>query len=552
MPSAPSTPGAASGAARSDDATHADRILILDYGSQYTQLIARRIREQHVYCEIHPWRMSLDAIRAWGPAGIILSGGPSSVLDDRAPDLDPALVEIGCPVLGICYGLQILAHRLGGLVEKADDREYGRARLKLERDDPLVANLPGGAERVVWMSHGDRVLRLPPGYEVLGTSESSPFAVVRDTNRPVWGVQFHPEVVHTEGGDRILANFVQEICGARGSWTMDAFIDETTDAIRAQVGSGKVVCGLSGGVDSSVAAALVHRAVGDQLHCIFVDNGLLRAGEREEVEKLFGELLGIPLITVRAAERFVGALAGLTDPERKRRIIGHTCIEIFEEEARHLTGRGEVVDRAAGEGAAVDEGAEFLVQGTLYPDVIQSVSVKGPSATIKTHHNVGGLPERMRLQLVEPLRELFKDEVREVGRRLELPERAVGRHPFPGPGLAIRIVGEVTEERLDSLRRADAIVIEEIRRAGLYDELWQAFAVFLPIQSVGVMGDERTYESTIAVRCVTSVDAMTADWARLPGDVLATISSRIINEVSGINRVVYDISSKPPATIEWE
>jgi len=539
MPSAPSAPGAAPGVTHSDDVAHADRILILDYGSQFTQLIARRIREQHVYCEIHPWRLGLDEIRAWGPEGIILSGGPSSVLDPGAPDLDPGLVELGIPVLGICYGLQILAHRLGGLVEKSDNREYGRAMLKLEREDPLLANLPGGAERVVWMSHGDRVLRLPPGYEVLGTSQSSPFAVVRDTARPVWGVQFHPEVVHTDGGDRILANFVQEICGARGSWTMDAFIEESCDAIRQQVGSGTVVCGLSGGVDSSVAAALVHRAIGDQLHCIFVDNGLLRAGEREEVEKLFGEMLGVPLVTVRAADRFVNALAGVIDPERKRRIIGHTFIEIFEEEARRIA-------------AEAGHGVDFLVQGTLYPDVIESVSVKGPSATIKTHHNVGGLPERMHLELVEPLRELFKDEVREVGRRLDLPEAAVGRHPFPGPGLAIRIVGEVTEARLASLRRADAVVVEEIRRAGLYDQLWQAFAVFLPIQSVGVMGDERTYENTIAVRCVTSVDAMTADWARLPGDVLATISSRIINEVSGINRVVYDISSKPPATIEWE
>ncbi len=511
-----------------------DRILILDFGSQYTQLIARRIREQSVYCEIHPPTMSLSDIREWDPAGLILSGGPSSVLDEDSPTVDPAIVDLGLPILGICYGLQLLTHRLGGVVEKADDREYGRALFKLDRDDPLFANLPGGAERVVWMSHGDRVLRLPDGFTVLGTSEGSPFAAVRHADRPIWGVQFHPEVVHTEAGTQILANFAHGICGCSGSWTMQAFIDEAIERIREQVGDRRVVCGLSGGVDSSVAAVLVHKAIGEQLTCVFVDNGLLREGEREEVQRLFGEHLEIPLVTVRAEDRFLDPLAGVIDPEKKRRIIGHTFIEVFEEEARRL---GET---------------DFLVQGTLYPDVIESVSVRGPSATIKTHHNVGGLPERMELALVEPLRELFKDEVREVGRVLGLPEVLVGRHPFPGPGLAIRVITDVTRERLAILRRADAIVVHEIRRASLYDSLWQAFAVYLPVQSVGVMGDERTYENAIAVRCVSSVDAMTADWAPLPHEVLQTIGTRIINEVKGVNRVVYDISSKPPATIEWE
>jgi len=511
-----------------------DRILVLDYGSQYTQLIARRIREQRVYCEIQPADFGLDAIRAWGPRGIVLSGGPSSVLDVGAPGLDPRIVELGKPVLGICYGLQALVRWLGGVVEKADDREYGRALLKIERDDPLFANLEGGAQRVVWMSHGDRVLRLPPDFVVLATSENSPFAAVRHAEQPVWGVQFHPEVVHTEGGKTMLANFAHDICGCPGSWTMETFIEEETARIRERVGGGRAVCGLSGGVDSSVAAALVHRAIGDQLTCIFVDNGLLRLGERAEVEALFRESLGVRLVSVDASQRFVSQLRGVVDPERKRRIIGHLFIETFEAEAQRI---GDV---------------DFLVQGTLYPDVIESVSVRGPSATIKSHHNVGGLPERMRLRLVEPLRELFKDEVREVGRRLQLPEVTIRRQPFPGPGLAVRILGEVTHERLEVLRRADAIVREEIQDAGLHDELWQAFAVLLPVQSVGVMGDERTYENVAAVRCVTSVDAMTADWARLPYDVLGAISSRIINEVKGINRVVYDISSKPPATIEWE
>ena len=515
-------------------ASERDRILILDYGSQYTQLIARRIRERHVYCEIQPGTLTLGAIRDWGASGIVLSGGPSSVLDADSPDVDAAVVDLGVPVLGICYGLQLLTHRLGGLVEAADDREYGRALLKLERDDPLFRDLEGGPERVVWMSHGDRVLRLPEGFVVLGTSENSPFAAVRHADRPIWGVQFHPEVMHTEGGAQMLANFAHDICGCAGSWTMEIFIAEEVARIRDRVGAGGVICGLSGGVDSSVAAALVHRAIGDQLTCIFVDNGLLRQDERADVEALFGESLGVQFVTVDASHRFVEGLAGVIDPEKKRRIIGHLFIEVFEEEARRIGG------------------VDHLVQGTLYPDVIESVSVKGPSATIKTHHNVGGLPERMRLSLVEPLRELFKDEVREVGRRLELPERAVRRHPFPGPGLAVRILGEVTEERLAVLRQADAVVREEIDKAGLHDEIWQAFAVLLPIQTVGVMGDERTYENAVAVRCVTSVDAMTADWARIPGDVLAAISSRIINEVKGVNRVVYDISSKPPATIEWE
>jgi GMP synthase (glutamine-hydrolysing) len=514
--------------------SHRDRILILDFGSQFTQLIARRVREKRVYCEIQPHTWDRDAVAAWKPAGIVLSGGPSSVLDPGAPDLDPGVLELGVPVLGVCYGLQLLVRRLGGRVESASDREYGRALLHLEAEDPLFKGVPAREERVVWMSHGDRVLELPPGFRVLGRSPSSPFAAVRASERPIWGLQFHPEVAHTQDGSLILENFVHGICGCESSWTMEAFIEESVAAIRGQVGGRRAICALSGGVDSSVAAALVQRAIGDQLTCIFVDHGLLRENEREEVERLFAGALGVRLDTVDASERFLRALRGVVDPEQKRRIIGHLFIEVFEEEARRLGG------------------AECLVQGTLYPDVIESISVRGPSATIKTHHNVGGLPERMQLELVEPLRELFKDEVREVGRRLGLPESLVGRHPFPGPGLAIRVLGEVSEERLAPLRRADAILIEEIRRAGLYDRIWQALAVLLPVHSVGVMGDARTYENVVALRCVTSSDAMTADFAHVPHDVLGRIANRIINEVKGVNRVVYDVSSKPPATIEWE
>ncbi len=511
-----------------------DRILILDFGSQVTQLIARRIREQEVYCEIHPGDLDAAAVKAFSPSGVILSGGPGSVFDADSPDVDPAVLELDVPILGICYGLQLLVQRLGGRVERVDDHEYGRAHLRVTQVDRLLGPARADEERVVWMSHGDTVLELPNGFEAIGSSGNCQFAAIRHRDRPIWGLQFHPEVAHTDGGGEILRRFVRDICGCESSWTTAAFIDAAVAAIRQQVNDRKLICGLSGGVDSSVAAALVHRAVGDQLICVFVDHGLMRADEREQVEELFRETLGVRLVSVDASELFLGELKGVLDPEEKRRIIGRLFIEVFEKEAARIGG------------------VDFLVQGTLYPDVIESVSVKGASQTIKTHHNVGGLPEDMKLELVEPLRELFKDEVREVGRKLGLPEAAVGRHPFPGPGLAIRIIGEVTRERLGRLRQADAILIEEIRRAGLYDEIWQALCVFLPIQSVGVMGDNRTYENVIAVRCVTSVDAMTADFSHIPHDVLGRISSRIINEVEGINRVVYDISSKPPATIEWE
>jgi GMP synthase (glutamine-hydrolysing) len=511
-----------------------DRVLILDFGSQFTQLIARRIREEHVYCEIHPSDRSLAWIREWGPSAIILSGGPSSVYDDDVPTTDPALLTEGIPLLGICYGMQLIAHMEGGDV-KHGHREYGRAALTVDRSDGLFAGFADGERTTVWCSHGDHVDEPPPGYVRVASTESLPTAAFRTEERDIWGVQFHPEVAHTERGDDIISNFLFEVAGCRPTWTAGAFIEDTVEKIRAQIGEATAICGLSGGVDSSVAAVLVHRAIGDRLTCIFVDHGLLRKHERAQVETMFRSHYDMNLVVEDASELFLGDLAGVVDPEQKRKAIGKRFIEVFDK-------------TAAREGT----GATFLVQGTLYPDVIESVSAGGPSVTIKSHHNVGGLPEDVPFRLVEPLRELFKDEVRQVGRELGLPDHFVGRHPFPGPGLAIRVLGEVTPERLGVLREADAIYLEEIRAAGLYDQIWQAFAVLLPVQSVGVMGDARTYENVLALRAVTSRDGMTADWFAFPHDVLGRVSTRIINEVRGVNRVTYDVSSKPPATIEWE
>ena len=512
-------------------------IVVLDFGGQYTQLIARRIREQQVFSAVLPCTASVAEIRTHEPVGIVLSGGPSSVYDAGAPACDAKVLELGVPVLGICYGMQWLAHTLGGKVERAERREYGPAQLEIEANSALFAGLPSRVK--AWSSHGDSVVELPAGFEVAGRTDNA-VAAVENRGRRLYGVQFHPEVNHTDHGTEILENFVFAICGAKRNWNRAGFIAETVEGIRNRTEGARAICALSGGVDSTVAAVLVHRGMGDRLTNIFVDTGLLRRNEFRETLEMLRERLGLHVIGVDASERFLGRLKGVADPEQKRKIIGNEFISVFAEEARKIA--------AASQGLPV----KFLVQGTLYPDVIESVSVKGPSAVIKSHHNVGGLPADMPFKLIEPLRDLFKDEVRQIGRELRLPEEILVKQPFPGPGLAVRLLGDVTKEKLETVRGADAVVVEEIRRAGLYDKVWQAFAVLLPVQSVGVMGDGRTYGHTIAVRVVDSQDAMTADWSRLPAEVLGRISARIVNEVPGVNRVVYDISSKPPSTIEWE
>ncbi len=519
-----------------DTALHAERVLILDFGSQVTQLIARRVRESGVYCEIWPFNADPDRIAAWRPRALILSGGPASVTDPASPRAPDAVWTMGVPVLGICYGQQLMCQALGGAVESHGVQEFGRAFITVTGDCPLFGDAwtLGGREQV-WMSHGDRVTRLPPGFRSIASSEGAPFAVVADEGRQMYGVQFHPEVVHTPHGAALLRNFTHGVAGLQGGWSMAEFRQAAIARIRAQVGTGRVICGLSGGVDSSVAAVLLHEAIGDQLTCIFVDHGLLRRGEAEEVDAMFRDRFNIHLVHRDASALFLDALDGVTDPETKRKTIGGLFIDVFEEEATKLGG------------------ADFLAQGTLYPDVIESVSVTGgPSVTIKSHHNVGGLPARMRMQLVEPLRELFKDEVRVLGRELGLPDALVGRHPFPGPGLAIRIPGAVTRSGLETLRHADAIFLEEIRAAGLYDAIWQAFAVLLPVRTVGVMGDARTYDQACALRAVTSTDGMTAEFYPFDMAFLGRVAGRIVGEVRGINRVTYDITSKPPGTIEWE
>lgn len=512
--------------------SHQELILVLDFGSQYTQLIARRVREQGVYLEIKPFNISIEEIKKISPKGIILSGGPASVYEKNAALIPKAFFDLDIPVLGICYGLQLTSHLFGGKVVRADHREYGHAMLNVNQNDPLLFEINSPLK--VWMSHGDRVEELPPDFIVLGQTKNSPFCVIKHKHRQIYGLQFHPEVAHTDQGNSILRNFAYHVAGCRGDWSPHSFIQTSIDSIRAEIKAKKVICGLSGGVDSSVAAVLVHKAIGDQLTCVFVDNGLLRMGEAEEVRQVFQDSFKMKFIQVDASKNFLSRLKNITDPEQKRKIVGDEFIKTFEKVAQEVTN------------------VEYLVQGTLYPDVIESSSVKGPSAVIKSHHNVGGLPETMNLKLIEPLRELFKDEVRLVGKELGLAENIIGRHPFPGPGLAVRILGEITEERLELVRLADKIFIEELKKSGWYQKVWQAFAVLLPVRSVGVMGDERTYESVVALRAVTSEDAMTADWAKLPLELLGMVANRIINEVKGINRVVYDLSSKPPGTIEWE